>query len=71
MESQDEEGRMSQHLQNLHQTRMSQHLLVLSREAPPDYSTVCKQKEEEEEEGLPSYSQAVGKEPDLEEGDEG
>lgn len=67
MESQDEEGRMSQ----LHQTRISQHLLVLSREAPPDYSTVCKQKEEEEEEGLPSYSQAVSKEPDLEEGGEG
>ena len=42
-------------------SRSSAHLLGLAREAPPDYSTACKQKEEEEEEGLPSYSQAVGR----------
>jgi len=51
------------HVHTLHQVRVSQHLLGLaSREAPPDYSTVVKQKEEEEEAGLPSYSQAVGHE---------
>jgi len=50
------------HVHSLHQVRVSHHLLGLAREAPPDYTTVCKQKEEEEEEGLPSYSQAVGEE---------
>ena len=42
----------------LQQLRSSHHLLG-AREAPPDYTTVCKQKAEEEEGGLPSYSQAV------------
>ena len=45
-------------LSQLQQLRSSHHLLG-AREAPPDYTTVCKQKAEEEEGGLPSYSQAV------------
>jgi len=49
---------LSQQLHQLHQLRASHHLLGLAREAPPDYSTVCKQKEEEEGE-LPSYSEAL------------
>lgn len=49
---------LAAHLHQLQQLRSSHHLLG-AREAPPDYTTVCKQKEEEEEGGLPSYSQAV------------
>jgi len=49
---------LAAHLHQLQQLRSS-HQLLGAREAPPDYTTVCKQKEEEEEGGLPSYSQAV------------
>jgi len=49
---------LAAHLHQLQQLRSSHHLLG-AREAPPDYTTVCKQKAEEEEGGLPSYSQAV------------
>ena len=62
--SRDEEGDgdlLAQHLHQLHQLRSS-HGLLGARELPPDYTTVCKQKEEEGEGGLPSYSQAVGAE---------
>merc|ERR1719234_2044200 len=49
---------LAAHLHQLQQLRSSHHLLG-AREAPPDYTTVCKQKAEEEEGGLPSYIQAV------------
>lgn len=49
---------LAAHLHQLQQLRSSHHLLG-ARESPPDYTTVCKQKAEEEEGGLPSYSQAV------------
>jgi hypothetical protein len=58
--SRDAEAELGQQLQQLHQLRSS-HQLLQAREAPPDYTTVCKQKEEEEG-GLPSYSQAVEEE---------
>jgi len=63
-DSQEDSDRLSHHLNQL---RLSQNLLGLAREAPPDYSTACKQKEEEEAEELPSYSQAIQREPRTEE----
>merc|ERR1712004_691184 len=52
----ENDGDFLAHIQQLQQLRSS-HQLLGAREAPPDYTTVCKQ--EEEESGLPSYSQAV------------
>merc|ERR1712037_839424 len=43
---------LAAHLHQLQQLRSSHHLLG-AREAPPDYTTVCKQKAEEEEGGFP------------------
>jgi len=53
----ENDGDFLAHIHQLQQLRSS-HQLLGAREAPPDYTTVCKQKEEEES-GLPSYSQAV------------
>jgi len=50
---------------HLHQLRAAQNL---PREDPPEYNAVCKQKEEEEKEGLPSYFQAVEEEQNRESG---
>lgn len=56
---------LSSQLRQLHQARASQHLLSMLQSLPdlppappPDYATVVKEKEEEE--NLPSYSQATG-----------
>jgi len=56
---------LSSQLRQLHQARASQHLLSMLQNLPelppappPDYATVVKEKEEEED--LPSYFQATG-----------